>query len=280
MPTIIIDEEFRSLLPTLDKDTYASLEANIIANGCRDSLVLWNDILLDGHNRYAICTEHDIPFNTVEKEFDSREAAVIWVITNQISRRNMNPTQLSYFRGLHYRKDKVIVTNASGKNQWNLVEPNNWVQPKKKSTASRLSEQYNVTHNTVLSDAKASEAADAIGEVSPEAKQKILSGEVKIDKKVLVSLASAEKEELKEIAAQIEDGTYAKIKPEAPAPAKPETPLESVLSDMKPLGEAISSVIGSLDEKLAKITKKADRTKLKTALRAFIDKLEEQYGRL
>jgi len=54
MPNIIIDEEFKALLPALDKDTYAMLEENLLKNGCRDSIVLWGDILIDGHNRYEI----------------------------------------------------------------------------------------------------------------------------------------------------------------------------------------------------------------------------------
>jgi len=37
MQKIIIDEEFKALLPALDKETYDMLEANLIQNGCRDS---------------------------------------------------------------------------------------------------------------------------------------------------------------------------------------------------------------------------------------------------
>jgi hypothetical protein len=73
MRSIIIDEEFISILPALDKETYALLEENLIEYGCRDSLILWDNILIDGHNRYEICTKHDIPFNTVDREFNSRE---------------------------------------------------------------------------------------------------------------------------------------------------------------------------------------------------------------
>jgi len=48
MQEVIIDDEFRDLLPELDAITYGMLEENIIQNGCRDSLVLWGDILIDG----------------------------------------------------------------------------------------------------------------------------------------------------------------------------------------------------------------------------------------
>ena len=108
MQKIIIDEEFKALLPALDKDTYALLEENLLQNGCRDSIVLWGNVLIDGHNRYEICNKHKITFNTINKDFESREEALIWIISTQVSRRNLSPIQLSHFRGLHYMADKTI----------------------------------------------------------------------------------------------------------------------------------------------------------------------------
>ena len=61
-----IAPEFESLIPPLQAEERAQLEANILAEGCRDPLVLWDDVLLDGHNRYAICRKHGIPFRTVQ----------------------------------------------------------------------------------------------------------------------------------------------------------------------------------------------------------------------
>jgi len=117
---IIIDEEFKYLLPELDPETFRLLTENILEHGCRDPLVLWRGrkdnaddkdragILIDGYNRFKICTEHNIPFSTIDKEFDSREEVLIWIIQNQVSRRNLTPIQLSHFRGLHYQADKKI----------------------------------------------------------------------------------------------------------------------------------------------------------------------------
>ena len=66
------------------------LEANIVADGCRDALVLWRGILLDGHNRYEICTRLKIKFNTIELDVADRDDAMIWVIRNQFGRRNLS----------------------------------------------------------------------------------------------------------------------------------------------------------------------------------------------
>jgi len=56
-----IDAEFASLIPPLSADEYMQLEANLIVEGCRDPLVVWGEILIDGHNRLQICTKHNMP---------------------------------------------------------------------------------------------------------------------------------------------------------------------------------------------------------------------------
>ena len=108
MENIIIDEEFKLLLPKLDEVTYASLEENIIMYGVRDPLVVWNNILIDGYNRYKICTEHNVPFNTINMQFSSRDEVLHWIIENQIARRNLTSVELSHFRGLYFNAAKRI----------------------------------------------------------------------------------------------------------------------------------------------------------------------------
>lgn len=94
---IVIDPEFRDLIPPLPYEEFTELEQAIINDGCRDALVVWfNDetlrpVLIDGHHRYQICKKHDVRFETVEKEFDSREDVKIWMIRNQFGRRNLTP---------------------------------------------------------------------------------------------------------------------------------------------------------------------------------------------
>lgn len=90
---MVIDKEFAELIPPLTSEEYKRLERSILADGCRDALVVWGDTLVDGHNRYHICTEHNIPYTTVNKEFDDRNAAMLWMLQNQLSRRNLNDFQ-------------------------------------------------------------------------------------------------------------------------------------------------------------------------------------------
>ena len=86
----IIDQEFRALIPPLTPDERELLEQNILSSKkCYDPIVLWGGIIVDGHNRYEICATHGIEFEIVEKQFTSREEAKIWILSNQLSRRNL-----------------------------------------------------------------------------------------------------------------------------------------------------------------------------------------------
>lgn len=88
-----IDQEFAALIPPLTADEYSGLEQSILSEGCRDAIILWNNIIVDGHNRYRICKAHNIPYRTETKEFASREEVMLWMFQNQLSRRNLNDFQ-------------------------------------------------------------------------------------------------------------------------------------------------------------------------------------------
>jgi hypothetical protein len=86
---LMIDEEFKNLIPPLACDEIKQLEENIISEGCRDPLVAWKGFIVDGHNRYEICTRNKIQYRVIEREFENRSAVILWMIDNQFGRRNL-----------------------------------------------------------------------------------------------------------------------------------------------------------------------------------------------
>lgn len=58
-----VDDEFKRIAPPMSRSEYEELEKSIMAEGCRDPIVVWNGTILDGHHRYVICRHHDIRFN-------------------------------------------------------------------------------------------------------------------------------------------------------------------------------------------------------------------------
>jgi len=89
---LIVDPEYSSLMPELDPNEYLRLEQNIMGEGCREPIVIQagTRTILDGHHRYRICVEHNLPFRVLEKAVAGRAEAKIWIIANQVGRRNLS----------------------------------------------------------------------------------------------------------------------------------------------------------------------------------------------
>ena len=110
---IKLDAEFQSLIPPLTNDEREQLEENILQEGIRDALVVWEGILIDGHNRYAIAQKHNLPYDTIEKHFDNREDVKRWIILNQFGRRNLS----AYDRSILALKLKPIIAEKAKERQ-------------------------------------------------------------------------------------------------------------------------------------------------------------------
>lgn len=108
--TITINDELRAYIDPLTPDEYDALERSLLAEGCRDALVLWGDLLVDGHNRYAICTKHGLPYQTIQNErFTSLDDVHLWMIDNHLGRRSVSDFQ----RGiLALRKKDIVLARA------------------------------------------------------------------------------------------------------------------------------------------------------------------------
>ena len=90
MVDLKIDPEFEALIRQLTTVEIDALTDDCIKNGIRDALIVWNGILIDGHHRYQIAKMHNLPFRTIEMQFPSRDAVKIFMVWNQIERRNLD----------------------------------------------------------------------------------------------------------------------------------------------------------------------------------------------
>lgn len=86
---LIIDEDIRDRLPKISEVEYENLKQSLIKYGCIESLIIWNNILIDGHIRYEICKEYDIEFTTIKRNFKDKNDVLKWIDFNQLSRRNL-----------------------------------------------------------------------------------------------------------------------------------------------------------------------------------------------
>ena len=194
LPILSIDPEFKALIPPLLPEERDGLESMIVAEGCRDALVTWNGVLIDGHNRYEICHKHGISFRIEEKEFETRDDVKIWIIQTQFSRRNLSAYQRSI---LALVLEPLISAKAKGRQacgQGGVLLCQNSDKAKDKiDTKKELAKIAGVSHDTIVRVKK-------IEEKAPEdVKEKLSTGEMSINE-AYKEIRKAEKEEQKQIA--------------------------------------------------------------------------------
>jgi hypothetical protein len=197
MINLKIDPEFQSQIPPLTNDEFKQLEENILKEGKLISpLIVWNNTLVDGYNRYAILQKHpEIYFSTMPLPFESREEVLAWICKNQLGRRNLTPGQKLFLIGKQYEAEK----SAHGESRKELHDENGRFHRSCQTdnsgetmkTCERIAEENGVSTATVLRASKYMKGVEIADELMPGLKQSILSGQTKVSKADMRNLANA-----------------------------------------------------------------------------------------
>lgn len=192
-----IDDGFRALHTPLTQKELTQLEESIKAEGCREPLVIWKGIIVDGHNRYRICHRHHIPFCTRAIHFSCREEAVAWICANQLRKRNISEETKKYLIGKKSESEKIMgERNANGNNQHTVTESQKPVAPSRNKTAYEMENQCSISHNAVYKYGIYSKALDMIHSKCPEIAGRILSGNIKASHENIINLSRLSPKEL------------------------------------------------------------------------------------
>lgn len=214
--------ELEQLIPPLLPDEFLQLEQNILREGCREALLVWQTteeiiakgtatiyVLIDGHNRYGICSKHGIDFKIHLVDFKSLYEVRQYMIDNQLGRRNLTPEQISYLRGMKY------LTEKKEKGKYERLEHKGHFVPydnevlesvlvlggeehkghfvpyaqETLSTSEKLGKRYNVSGKTIKRDA---EFASGLEKLEPALKTEILAGKTKVNKTLIQQIGKSE----------------------------------------------------------------------------------------
>jgi len=225
---ITVLEDLKAYIDPLKPEEHAALERSILAEGCRDALVLWGDVLVDGHNRYGICQKHGLPFQTVQNtRFQSMEDVHLWMIDQHLGRRSVSDFQRGVLALrkrdiLAERRDSAIAataTSAAADNHQNNPAPAAPPGPPLKSRAdiakvARLSSSQ-VVHIEKIQKQAVPELMTAVkaGEISLNAAAAVASLPVEEQK----TAALGGKEELKKAAKRVRQVQRKASKEEIPS---------------------------------------------------------------
>jgi len=222
MENFRIDPEFQNKIPPIGEDEFKQLRENILAAGeVYEPLVVWNGVLVDGHNRWKVIRENPyIKYTVREMSFTDKWAAFEWVYKNQLGRRNLTDEQRTYTIGKMYEARKNSNGGSRGNQYTKVADSQTGELPSgKRSTALEIGKELNIGKNTVLRSEKFSKGIDTLREINPAAADKVLSGKTKVTRTAVAGLAKMEKDEVEHAADAIMAGMLIPSnKPSVPDP--------------------------------------------------------------
>ena len=210
MINLKIDPEFQSQIPPLTDDEFKQLEENILKEGkLLSPLIVWNNTLVDGHNRYAILQKHpEIYFSTMPLRFENREEAVAWICRNQLGRRNLSPEQKRYLLGKQYEAEKKAAKIFRG-NQYTLAKKSGGDHGDNhhsgKKTCERIAQENHSSASSVRRAEYYAHGVDVADELSPGFRDRFFREELHIPDYLLENLGKAKPEEQAEIFEEIKN---------------------------------------------------------------------------
>ena len=236
MINLKIDPEFQNQIPPLTDDEYKQLEENILKEGkLLSPLIVWNNTLVVGHNRYAILQKHpEIYFSTMPLRFENREEAIAWICRNQLGRRNLSPEQKRYLLGKQYEAEKKAAKIFRG-NQYTLAKKSGGAHDDNhhsgKKTCDRIAEENGVSRASVLRASHYTRGIDIADNLSPGIKQKVFSGEVKFTNEEMSKLVLSSPDKRQDVFAEIMHPEITKAMETANADPKADEPVPMPISN-------------------------------------------------
>jgi len=182
---ITVNDELRAYIDPLTPEEMQALERSILTEGCRDALVLWGEVLVDGHNRYGICQKHGLPFQTVQNtRFTSMDDVHLWMIDQHLGRRSVSDFQRGVLalrkKDIVASRIKVVVPVDSGE----AALP----APEKLHTRESIAKAARISSNTVVQIEKIQKSA------APELVEAVKQGTISINAAAAVASLSNEEQ--------------------------------------------------------------------------------------
>lgn len=145
----IIDSEFQSQIPALTDEEFQQLKENILSEGeVLSPLIVWGNILVDGHNRYKILQQHpEIPYTTrsISCTCETREDVLAWICKHQLGRRNLTPEQKKFLIGKQYHSEKSARGGNHGNQYTQVANCQIDNLPSVENTTERIAKENNVS---------------------------------------------------------------------------------------------------------------------------------------
>ena len=250
---IIINQVLQAYVDPLTENEYAALERSLLAEGCRDALVLWGEVLIDGHNRYAICRQHNIEFRTVQNtSFSSIDDVMLWMIDNHLARRSVS----DYQRGvLALRKKDIVAARKAQRAEEPQIAPQDAYDAPESppwNTREDVAKAARVSSNTISQIERIQKAA------TPQLVEAVRAGTISINAAANVAslpeavqnaAVAGGRKELQQAARQVREQKAGAKPPKEPA-ADTDADLRAQVAALREKVDALTAENNALKEQL------------------------------
>jgi hypothetical protein len=302
--TLQIDKEFLSLIPPMLPSDYDRLEEDIFDNGCKEAIITWGNIIIDGFERYEICMKWGISFLIAKREFNNRHEAISWVCKRQLSDIDLLEETRRFLIGKYYEAEKELyMLRLSESGNSNHVHSCHY------KIAARIGKEYNMSTSTVYKYGIYTRAIEDIAGKEADLASKILSGKLKISHNNIIELSRLPKENLRSLNSnlserEIERISYsevrhelqwkklpslppaAKVEPQTDIPIKqipkfdPDAELSSLALTVPSWSSSIKRTLQNSDLSLASLSAKQilknKLQELQNSIEIMLSKIEEE----
>ncbi len=208
---IVVNEELKAYIDPLSADEHEALERSILAEGCRDALVLWGDLLVDGHNRHGICVKHGLPFETVQAtHFQNMDDVHLWMIDQHLGRRSVSDFQ----RGVLALRKREIVAARRAKAAEHAPAPSDAAPADTTPDDQAMATREALARVARLSSTQVKQIETIQQKAAPEVVAAVKAGDISINAAAAVAqlpaeeqvaAAAAGKDELKQAAKRVRE---------------------------------------------------------------------------
>ena len=249
---LIIDPEFESVIPPLTELEFDQLRKNILEDKeVFHPIIVWNNIIIDGHNRYKILKEHkSLPFRIRKLDFSDRFKVIAWICKNQIGRRNLSDAQLTILIGRRLEAEKKSHGGDRRSAETISTPQNEALKKDTHLTATMIAEEMGVSRATVERNGEYVKALDVAKKHDPSIERDILAGAISPSKKAVIHIGKAPEEEIPELVKQLRE-------------QKPKT-------SEKKAGDTISSISAKMAEDKPPASEKDMMISLEAAVKTLI----------
>lgn len=202
-----VNPQFKDLIVPIPDAAFQYLKNSIISQGCREPIIIWNGYIVDGHNRYEICSTLRIPFETKKADFESKDVAIAWICLNQLKRTDLTEEMRHYLIGKQYESERAAYWYSVDNTPIQPGEGNKVIMTRtavRQMFSGRIAEENNISKGTVEKYARYARALDAIADKHPEFVKKVLQGQYKISHDNIAELSKLTPAELRKVQARIE----------------------------------------------------------------------------